>query len=90
MSEENNPKEDEVLLAVKEEYEKKLQEQREQFELEKKQALEEAEKRHVAQIRALLSGEGHIPREDNEPVLKEPESKEEALFDDLKDRFNLK
>lgn len=91
MNEENEKiEEDAVVKAVREEYEKKLADQQKAFEEDKRKALEEAEEKHIKQIRALLSGEGHIPREDNEPVVKEPESREEILYDDLKDRFNLK
>lgn len=80
---------DEVLLAVKEEYEKKLQEQREQFELEKKQALEEAEKRHVAQIRALLSGEGKVKREQYEEDDK-PKTEERSLYSETLAKLQAK
>ena len=56
MSEEKK-QEDAVLIAVREEYEKKLEEQRKAFEEEKAKALKEAEEKHIAQIRALLSGQ---------------------------------
>lgn len=78
--------EDEVLKAVREEYEKKLEEQRKAFEEEKKQALAEAEEKHIKQIRALLSGEGHIPREDKTEEIEETKSVEETILDSLRNK----
>lgn len=75
-----------VIKAIKEEYEKKLEEQRVHFEEEKKKALDEAEEKHVKQIRALLSGERHV---DEKPEEREPETREDALLEDLKNRFHL-
>ena len=88
MSEEEKKQEqdDAVIKAIKEEYEKKLEEQRIRFEEEKKKALDEAEEKHVKQIRALLSGERHV---DDKPEDNEPETREEALLADLKNRFHL-
>ena len=99
MSEERKQEqEDEVLKAVREEYEKKLEEQRKELEeqrkeleAEKQKALEEQEAKHVKQIRALLSGQGKVISDDEEQGQEqEPASKEEALYADLQERFQLK
>ncbi|MBO7693991.1 MAG: hypothetical protein J6T10_15335 [Methanobrevibacter sp.] len=92
MSEEKKQEqEDEVLKAVREEYEKKLEEQRKELEAEKQKALDEQEAKHVKQIRALLSGQGKGMSDDEEQGQEqEPASKEEALYADLQERFHLK
>lgn len=84
MSEENK-QEDAVLVAVREEYEKKLEEQRKAFEEEKAKALKEAEEKHIAQIRALLSGQ---PSKEEKH-----EQEEKSLFDEtmakMKEKYKI-
>lgn len=83
MSEENK-QEDAVLVAVREEYEKKLAEQRKAFEEEKAKALKEAEEKHIAQIRALLSGQ---------PAKEEKHEEEKSLFEEtmakMKEKYKI-
>ncbi len=51
-SDEEQKQEDAVIVAIREEYEKKFAEQEERH----KQELTEVEQKHVSQIRALMSG----------------------------------
>lgn len=76
--------EDVTVKAIREEYERKLAEAEEQH----KQAMKEAEDKHIAQIRALMSGreqpkQEQIEQEDNRTY-------EERMIDKLKKKFNLK
>lgn len=80
-----------VIKAIREEYEKKLEEQRKELEQEKEDALRKAEAKHVEQIRALMTGKGNSSSVDDEEGSKyeEPLSKEEQMLQDLEARFRL-
>lgn len=61
----------EVILALQEEYDRKLEEYKKQAEEEKKQALEEQEKKHIEQIRLIMRGDNqekntHIDDDEDE------------------------
>lgn len=77
-------KEEQVIIAIREEYEKKLEEQKNQFEEEKKKALEEAEEKHIKQIRALMLG-----RKEPEPQKDETLSFEESMLQALRNKNHL-
>lgn len=80
--------EDEVIKALREEYEKKIEEQYQKDMQEKEEALKQQEEKHIRQMRALLSGRKE--NKDNESV-KDSDDKtyEEELTDTLKKRFKL-
>ena len=60
-----------------------MEEQKVKAEEEKKIALDEAEKKHIEQIRALLTGQP-----DKTDKQKEPESFEEELLERLRKKHN--
>lgn len=59
-SDEEQKQEDAVIVAIREEYEKKIAEQEERH----KQELAEVEQKHVSQIRALMSGKRFTDEEE--------------------------
>ena len=59
-SDEEQKQEDAVIVAIREEYEKKFAEQEERH----KQELAEVEQKHVSQIRALMSGKRFTDEEE--------------------------
>lgn len=61
---EEQKQEDAVIVAIREEYEKKISELKE----EHKKELEESEQKHVAQIRALMSGKRFTDEEEQKKV----------------------
>ena len=77
--------EDAVIKAIREEYEKKLGEQRKALSEEKDRALAEQEEKHIRQMRALLSGRQDVKEERND----EEKTYEQALTDSLNKRFKL-
>lgn len=77
--------EDAVIKAIREEYEKKLDEQRKELSEEKERALAEQEEKHIRQMRALLSGRQDVKDEQ----VDEEKNYEQALTDSLKKRFKL-
>lgn len=74
--------EDEVLKAVKEEYEKKLEEQR----LEHERVIKEMESKHIAQIRALLSTGGKSEEKSSNTI----DDEEKDMFTDACDKLRKK
>lgn len=79
-----------VIKAIREEYEKKLEEQRKELEQEKEDALKKAEAKHVEQIRALMTGKGNSSSDEDEGSrYEEPLTKEEQMLQDLEARFKL-
>ena len=84
---------DETLKAVKEEYEKKLLEQAEALNAEKEKALKEQEEKHIAQLRALISGQKSVEEValESTPAEEVKEEKvEEKLFAQMREKYNLK
>lgn len=77
--------EDAVIKAIREEYEKKLDEQRKALSEEKDRALAEQEEKHIRQMRALLSGRQDVKEE----RIDEEKTYEQALTDSLNKRFKL-
>jgi len=63
-SDEDQKQEDAVIVAIREEYEKKIAEQEERH----KQELAEVEQKHVSQIRALMSGKRFTDEEEQKKV----------------------
>lgn len=58
----NTNSEDEVVKAIREEYEKKLHD----AEVKHAEEMKQAEEKHIAQIRALLSGQKETAQEADE------------------------
>lgn len=83
MAEENKTNETEVIKAVREEFEKKLAEQEEKH----KQDLKDMETKHIAQIRALMSGNNS---EEEQEQLAPELSFEEQTLNDTRKKFGLK
>lgn len=86
METENN--ESEVIVAIREEYEKKLEQQKEELNKEKEEALRQSEEKHIAQIRALMSGREENIKTQSE-VVKEELTFEENELQDLRNKFKL-
>lgn len=81
-------KEDEVVKAIKESYEAKIAEIKAQAEQDKQNALDEQEKRHIAQIKALMLGSDNKV-EAKQSQMHEEESFEDSLLAKLNKQFKL-
>ena len=72
---------EEVIQAIKEEYEKKLEEQKKELEEQKKKELKEQEEKHIKQIKALISGrDTELGKEENKTKTDEEEFAEKVNF----------
>ncbi|WP_291630653.1 hypothetical protein [Clostridium sp.] len=80
--------EDEVIKAIKEEYEKKLEEQKKQLEEEKDKAIKDLEEKHIKQIRSLLSGE-KITNDNDKKTEEVEKTFEEKLYENLRAKNKL-
>lgn len=80
--------EDEVIKAIKEEYEKKLEEQKKQLEEEKNKAIKDLEEKHIKQIRSLLSGE-KITNDNDKKTEEVEKTFEEKLYENLRAKNKL-
>lgn len=87
MPDENKEKESEIIKAVKEEYEKKLEEQKNSYE----QTISDLNKNHIEQVRALISGRSENLSEETRKLQENKEvSFEEQLLIDTREKLGLK
>ena len=89
MAEENKNNETETVKIVKEEYEKKLEEQKASYEKQ----ISDLKNNHNEQIRALISGREENLNEETKKLQKQNEKElsfEERLLKDTRKSFGLK
>ena len=84
---EDNKDESETVKVIKEEYEKKLEEQKNQYETK----ISEINKNHIEQVRALISGRSENLSEETKKLQENKEvSFEEQLLKDTREKLGLK
>jgi hypothetical protein len=79
--------ESELIVALREEYEKKLQEQHDELVKKHEDEIKKQEQKHIEQMKALLSGRNSIV--ENKPVEEDDKTFTEDLFDKLKAKFKI-
>lgn len=80
---ENEKQENEVIIAIKEEYEKKIQELEENHKKEIEEIEKKANERVVSQIRAFMSGKGTEQATEQEPP------KEKTWYEEMLEETRL-
>ena len=66
MENKEEKRQDEVITAIKEEYEKKLDDLRKELDEKKQAEIKELEAKHIAQIRALMTGREEYKKQKEE------------------------
>ena len=74
--------ETEVIKTIREEFEKKLEEQRAEYE----NILEEEKQKHIEQIKALMTGKKEVIDENTEV---EEKTTEEIVLENLRKKYKL-
>lgn len=85
--EQTNSNETELITALREEYEKKLAEQRAELETKHAEEIKKQEQKHIEQMKALLLGRTE-KQEETKPQ-EEYKTFEQDLYDKLAKKFKL-
>ena len=84
--EQTNSNETELITALRDEYEKKLEEQRVELETKHAEEIKKQEQKHIEQMKALLLG--RTEKQEEKPK-EEHKTFEQDLYDKLAKKFKL-
>ena len=84
--EQTNSNETDLITALREEYEKKLAEQRAELETKHAEEIKKQEQKHIEQMKALLLG--RTEKQEEKPK-EEHKTFEQDLYDKLAKKFKL-
>lgn len=84
--EQTNSNETELITALRDEYEKKLAEQRAELETKHAEEIKKQEQKHIEQMKALLLG--RTEKQEEKPK-EEHKTFEQDLYDKLAKKFKL-
>lgn len=83
----NSNNETELITALRDEYEKKLAEQRAELETKHAEEIKKQEQKHIEQMKALLLG--RTDKQEEEKPKEEHKTFEQDLYDKLAKKFKL-
>ena len=84
--EQTNSNETELITALREEYERRLEEQRAELETKHAEEIKKQEQKHIEQMKALLLG--RTEKQEEKPK-EEHKTFEQDLYDKLAKKFKL-